>query len=495
MSLTDQLRAAVSAPATSADFDVNQHLEDLLNTIGVSTGDSGGKVTFCGADPILPSTLRLAAATGIGLAAKAVMMAKLWQFRDGPGQDISLDLRVAGHRLCPFYDKRWELLNGYPIPALGVASDAFAMHRFYRTADDRWVMPLNPYPKIGLRTQMLLDAPGDPISVAKAIATWNGTDLEQAGEDAGVVMPMVRSTEEFLKTAQYQSVLSSLPVIEIEKIGDSDPIPFSADPSAPLSGVRALGRAHIIAGAGQGRAMALHGADVLNVWQPGEYEVETMYCTSNVGVRSTWLDIRSSDGRKIFDNLLASADVFYANRRPGYLESVGLDPHQMAETRPGIIHSSVTLNGHHGPWAKRVGFDQTAGCLTGVMQLEGDAEKPGLPPVPVVNDYIMAWLATAGIVEALIRRATEGGSYRVGVSLSRTALWILSLGIFDKDYARATSGSSEEHEFRDPEYFVGDTPLGEYTGITEQIHMSETPGRYPHILVPRGSSPPKWLER
>ncbi|WP_345034732.1 hypothetical protein [Kutzneria kofuensis] len=53
----------------------------------------------------------------------------------------------------------------------------------------------------------------------------------------------------------------------------------------------------------------------------------------------------------------------------------------------------------------------------------------------------MSWLMATGAAEALARRAVEGGSYRVHVSLTRAALWILSLGVFDKAYAASVAGS------------------------------------------------------
>ncbi|WP_329019197.1 CoA transferase [Streptomyces sp. NBC_01601] len=117
------------------------------------------------------------------------------------------------------------------------------------------------------------------------------------------------------------------------------------------------------------------------------------------------------EGAATVRGLLRGADVFYANRRPGYLARFGLTAQEAAEVRPGIIHTSVTLHGERGPWADRVGFDQTAGCVTGMMTLEGSAEQPELPYIKVVNDYLVPWLATAGIVAALRRRAREGGSY------------------------------------------------------------------------------------
>ena len=110
----------------------------------------------------------------------------------------------------------------------------------------------------------------------------------------------------------------------------------------------------------------------------------------------------------------------------------GLDARTAAQVRPGIVHAEVTLNGDTGPWAGRIGFDQTAGSLAGVMMLEGADGVPGLPAVPVVNDYITAWFLQLGILRALMLRAESGGSYRVQVSLTRVALWLLGLGVFDK---------------------------------------------------------------
>ncbi|MCU1684712.1 MAG: biosynthetic enzyme [Amycolatopsis sp.] len=491
MALTDRVADAVSHPATSDDYDPHAALAEVLAGIGMSPADTGGEITFLGADPVVPSTLRLGAASAIALVAKSAAMAKLWRLRGGEGQDISVDLRATPHRLCPFYDRRWELINGHPPLSAANPSPALGF-LFYRTADDKWVMPLNPYPKLKIAAEKLLDTPDDQERVAAAIARWKGHELEEAAAEAGVVMPMLRTTAELLSEPQYRDVLADLPLIEITKIGDSAPEPLDADVEDPLSGVRALGMGHVIAGAGTGRALALHGADVLNLWRPDELEHDNTYATANVGVRSSVVDPYSADGAAQIQGLLAGADVFYANRRPGYLDKIGLSAEQAAFARPGIIHATASLNGPRGPWADRVGFDQTAGSLTGMMYLEGDGETPALPPILVVNDYIVSWLLAAGITEALARRATDGGSYRVHVSLTRAALWILSLGVFDKAYATETAGSNELHAYHDPETFTADTPLGTYQGVTEQVRMSATPGRYRTVLVPRGSSRPEW---
>ncbi|WP_031469185.1 CoA transferase [Sciscionella sediminilitoris] len=492
MSLTGELETALAKPATSDEYDLHAPLGELLGAVGLTESDCGGSVEFTGADPVLPGALRLAGATSLALAAKSVAIAKIWRMRGGRGQDIAMDLRVAPHRLCPFYDKKWELLDGYPLGDPARVDPAFNADRFYETADGRWVHPIGPYPKLRNDASALLGVPEREESVRRAIAGWNSFELEEAAERAGVIMPVLRTTEELMATEQYRSVLAQLPPVRVEKIGDSEPEPFTGDAAAPLEGIRALGRAHIIAGAGCGRALALHGADVLNVWDPDEYELPLLYGTSNVGVRSTKLDLRRAADQQTMRGLLAGADVCYANRRPGYLARHGLDASSAAAIRPGIVHAEVTLNGDSGPWAGRVGFDQTAGCLAGVMLLEGENGVPSLPAVPVVNDYITSWFLQLGILRALMLRAEYGGSYRVMVSLTRVALWLLSLGLLDKEYAASVAGIAPGHEYLDPETFTADTALGRYRGVTEQIRMSATPGYYTNPWIPRGSHRPEW---
>ncbi len=494
--LTDRLTRAVAAPATDDAFDPHAELAEVLAGLDLTPDDAGGAITFRGADPVVPSTLRLGGAAAIALVAKSVAIARLWRMRGGEGQDIATDLRVTPRRLCPVYEKKWELLNGHPPAAPALAGTGLCF-TFHRTADGRWVMPVNLYPKLNVAAQRLLHSPDDHAAVSAAVAKWNARDLEQAAEEAGVVFPMLRTTTELMAEPQYREVLAKLPLVEVTRLGDSAPEPFPAGGrgEGPLDGVRALGMGHVIAGAGAGRALALHGADVLNLWRPDEFEHDMAYCTANVGLRSATLTPYGGDDAARIRRLLSEADIFFANRRPGYLERIGLSPEQAAAVRPGIIHATVSLHGEAGPWANRIGFDQVAGGVAGMMLLEGSAEAPAMPCIGVVNDYIVSWLLTAGIARALMRRAQEGGSYRVHVSLTRAALWVLSLGIFDKEYARSIAGTGEQHAYLPPELFTADTPLGRYQGVTDQVQMSATPGRYRTVLVPRGSSKPEWLPR
>jgi crotonobetainyl-CoA:carnitine CoA-transferase CaiB-like acyl-CoA transferase len=490
--LTETIVSKLGNPETNSEIDLHAATNQVLKDVGMSIADSGGKVTFYGRDPIIPSPHRFGSMAAIGLAAKAVAVAALWRHRTGEEQDIAVDVRKALRRFCGFFDLKWETINGRPPVVLGDPLNPFsALPLLYETQDGRHVVPLNIYPKLAARALSLLKCGASTEAVRNAIRQWRADDLENAGDEAGIVVAKVRTFEEFRKEQQYTDVLSRMPLITLERIGESEPVPFRRDGKSPLDGIRAFGMGHVIAGAGIGRDLAQHGADVLNIWRPGDTEIEGFVWDVQVGMRQTILD-NSKDDRAKFDRLLKDADVFFANKRPGFLERNGLDAEELCAKKPGLIHASVLMHGATGPWKNRPGFDEIGAAVTGLFSIEGTPTQPKSPPIIPICDNVMGWLGTVGILEALRRRAVEGGSYRVTVSLSRTVLWLLSLGIFDKDYARATAGSSDEHADIAPDLFTSETPLGTYQGITERV-LSRTPAAFKTVLVPRGSSKPEWL--
>ena len=492
--LTETIVSKLGNPETSSDFDFHGAVKDVLKDVGLSTADSGGKLAFYGRDPIIPSPHRFGTMAAIGLAAKAVAVGALWRHRTGEGQDIDVDVRKAFRRFCGFFDLKWETINGRPPVILGDPLNPFSgLPLLYETQDGRHVVPLNVYPKLAARTLSLLKCGASAEAVRSAIRQWRADDLENAGAEAGVVMAKVRTFDEFRKEQQHTDVLSRMPLITVEKIADSEPMPFAKDPKNPLDGLRAFGMGHVIAGAGIGRDLAQHGADVLNIWRPGDTDIEGFIWDVQVGMRQTILD-NSKEDRAKFDRLLKDADVFFANKRPGYLERNGLSAEELCAKKPGLIHASVLMHGATGPWKNRPGFDEIGAAVTGLFCNEGTPSQPKSPPIIPICDNVVGWLGTVGILAALRRRAVEGGSYRVTVSLTRALLWLFSLGVFDKAYAQATAGSSDEHADVAPDLFTAETPLGTYQGITEKV-LSRTPASFRTVLVPRGSSKPEWLAR
>jgi hypothetical protein len=140
------------------------------------------------------------------------------------------------------------------------------------------VVALDFYPQLFVRTLDFLRCSPSTESINNAILQWDPVELEQAAAVEGLVVAMVRTNEEFRREPQCTQVLSKMPLITVEKIGESDAVPLKASGDLPLSGIRALGMGHVIAGGAMGRDMALYGADVLNIWRPRDSETPSSRC-------------------------------------------------------------------------------------------------------------------------------------------------------------------------------------------------------------------------
>ena len=166
--LAEAMIKGVRERATADDFDPHAELRDILAPLGMSPEDCGGTVTFLKKDPLMPSATRLGGAAAVALVQQSVVAAKLWRMRTGIGQDITVDLGQAIRRLAPASEFTWETLNGYPadIPDRFVG----AYLSFYKTADDRHIIPANIYPGIKSKMLEVLDCADNPPALAKAIA-------------------------------------------------------------------------------------------------------------------------------------------------------------------------------------------------------------------------------------------------------------------------------------------------------------------------------------
>src|SRR5438874_4823252 len=370
--LTETLQSKLANPERSSDFDLHGSVNEVLADVGMTSDDCGGELSFYGSDPILQSPLRFGTMAAIGLAARSVAVAALWRQATGEGQNISVDVRKALRRFCGFFDGKWETVNdrspspgGYAVSPFLKMADAF----FRETRDGRHVVALDIYPQLLVRTLDFLRCSPSTESINNAILKWNAVDLEEAAAAEGLVLAMVRTNEEFRREPQYTDVLSKMPLITVEKIGESDPIPLKASDNLPLAGVRALGMGHVIARAGIGRDMALYGADVLNIWRPRDSEIEAFAWDVQVGMHSTILDDAKED-RARFNQLLKDADVFFANKRPGFLKKHGLDAESLCAQKPGLIHAIVAMHGEEGPWSNRPGFDEIGAAVSGLFTIE-----------------------------------------------------------------------------------------------------------------------------
>ncbi|MFI2812330.1 MULTISPECIES: CoA transferase [Microbulbifer] len=496
----------------SSPFDIDEAFSRFMQELGRSPADGGGEVTFTGRDPILRSHFRIGTCMALPAMAAAVGAAAIWKQRTGEGQDLKVDLRESIYNINPIMtlvmrqrQKNGDLAADDPV-ANGFSFVPTVNGLWYQaplgpgnpmsfvpfeTRDGRFMNITGVYPHLYHRALNLLGAEPNRKSIAGAVKRRDGEELEQALADGGAVGAMHRTTGEWLAHPEGK-YLAGRPLIEIVKVGDSEPEPFRENPAQPLSGVRCLSLTHVIAGTCAARTLAEQGAEVLHIARDQSFEHEILITDVNVGMRSAWLDLRNREQNATLTGLVPGADVFIEGFRGRSIANLGFSVEKVAEKRPGIIYLSLRGYSWDGPWKDRAAFDMEAVTVTGYTMAEGGGKAPQFPPTLVLNDYIAGYLGAAGVTEALRRRAESGGSYHVRVSLSRAAMWYQSLGMFpDKEF----DASAPEHRMQAPETLTAASSYGEVYRLAPQVKFSKTPGRWREPLVSvRGSDLPRWQE-
>jgi crotonobetainyl-CoA:carnitine CoA-transferase CaiB-like acyl-CoA transferase len=140
--------------------------------------------------------------------------------------------------------------------------------------------------------------------------------------------------------------------------------------------------------------------------------------------------LRRTEDRRVFDGLLASADVLVHGYRPDALSRLGLDPSTRRRRHPGLVDVSLDAYGWSGPWRDRRGFDSLVQMSSGIAaagMLRFGGDKPRPLPVQAL-DQATGYLMAAAVVRGLTRRVTEGVGSGARTSLARTAGLLISGG-------------------------------------------------------------------
>jgi crotonobetainyl-CoA:carnitine CoA-transferase CaiB-like acyl-CoA transferase len=412
---------------------MNTALDELLGVRQLAPPTE--KIDMQGQDPVLSTRFALGGASAAILAAIGVAVNDLWELRTGRRQDLAIKLSHAAAALRSYNYFSVDAAALHDPAAQGNNSASInwtlqqqrqAISTPHPTRDGRYFLPHVGLPHLAERALGVLGCDYELEAVIKAVAGWDGLALEEAIAAVGGCGAMVRSSAEWLAHPQGQ-VLAGQPVVEIIKLGDSPPEPLPAAGARPLSGVRVLDLTRILAGPTCARTLAEHGADVLMVTAAHLPQAEMFVRDTSHGKRSCFLDLDKTADQDRLGALLADADVFSQGYRPGVLAQRGLAPEALATIRPGIIYTSMNCYGYAGPMAERAGWEQLAQSVTGIAAEHGAAEQgPGRPTLlpAAACDYSTGYLAAYGTLLALGRRAREGGSYHVRVSLCQSAMFI-----------------------------------------------------------------------
>ncbi len=466
---------------------INDALRTLL-PIAEWTEDRTKSLEITGPlDPVLATPFKITETATATLAAVGLAADDLWEMRTGRRQDISLDTRQATASLR---SGNYLKMEDTPVP-----NDRNEIMGVYAAKNGRWSYLHCNFPNHRAAATKVLGVPEDLEAVAKAVARWDALELEEAIIAASGAGGMARSMEEWAKHPQGIAV-ASLPLMEVIRIGDSKPEPLPAG-TRPLSGIRVLDLTRVIAGPTGARTMAEHGAEVMKITGAhlpslGRQEFDTGH-----GKLSAHLDLRKDSDRNILRTLVKGADVFSQGYRPGTLSDKGFSPELLSQLRPGIVVVSLCAFGHAGPWASRRGFDTVVQTVSGITTRQAEV-FPGVTPGPQFYpvsaiDFLTGYLMAFGAMVALKKRATEGGSWLVRISLAQVGKWLVDQGQVPVSQLKniATEFMPEE---LDRWIMTSDTPVGKLFHLGPTVRMSETPTFWARPTVPLGYHKPVWPE-
>jgi len=196
----------------------------------------------------------------------------------------------------------------------------------------------------------------------------------------------------------------------------------------PLNGVRVIDLTTMISGPLATMLLADQGAEVIKVEAPngdlvrhmgiGRDGLSATFLSANRGKRSVMLDLKSSTGREAMYRLVATADVFVQNFRPGTAERMGLGETHLRTIRPDLIYVSISGFGESGPYANKRVYDPVIQALSGLAAIQGDRDT-GRPRMirTIIPDKLTAMTAAQAITAALFARGRDGEGQHVKIAM------------------------------------------------------------------------------
>jgi crotonobetainyl-CoA:carnitine CoA-transferase CaiB-like acyl-CoA transferase len=209
----------------------------------------------------------------------------------------------------------------------------------------------------------------------------------------------------------------------------------SSGKKPPLSGIRVIELARVLAGPWAGQMLADMGADVIKVENPdggddtrawGPPFVESVdgtnlsaayYHSTNRGKRSIAVDLKTAEGQEVVRRLAETADVLIENFKVGGLVKYGLDYETLKKINPKLIYCSITGFGQDGPYAVLAGYDYIVQGMSGFMSITGEADGEPMKAGVAIADIFTGIYAVTAIQGALIHSMKTGEGQHVDMAL------------------------------------------------------------------------------
>ena len=195
-----------------------------------------------------------------------------------------------------------------------------------------------------------------------------------------------------------------------------------------LEGIVVLDLTRVLAGPYCGTLIADMGATVIKVENPiGGDDSRSMgpfingnsvyYANFNRSKLGCTLNLKTSEGKEIFKELVKKVDIIIENYRPGTMEKLGLGYDELKKVNPAIIYGAVSGFGHTGPLSKRAGYDIIGQAMGGLMSTTGWPGGPATRSGTPLGDVLGGLNLAIGILAALVNREKTGLGEKVDVAL------------------------------------------------------------------------------
>ncbi|KAL4940095.1 hypothetical protein BDV06DRAFT_230556 [Aspergillus oleicola] len=432
--------------------------------------------------PCLPSSLKISnlAQSSIGLS--ALLASTIHGLRNHiPPPKVTV---ARDHSSIEFKSERLYTIDGKPpASAWGPLSGIHKTSDGYVRVHDGF-----PHHRAGTKALLGCDPDATREDVSSKISSWCSLDLESAAVDAGLVISALRSYEQWDSLPQAEAI-PDLP-IQLRKIGDAPPLNIPESDSGRLSpgndkcvrGLRVLEFSRVIAAPLAGKTLAAHGADVLWVTSPNLPGSPSLDREFGRGKRTIQLDLISENDLAEAVHLANDADVFIQGYRPGALSARGLSTENLLAERSkdkGLIIANMSAYGPSGPWSNRRGFDSLVQIATGMNVSEaehfgsGDNEAARALPCQAL-DHASGYFLAAGIMAALHKQISEGGSWVVDVSLAGTGRYLRSLGQYEGRTGFGAPGYGSNADVKGDYLELGESGFGRmefirHSGVVEGV--------------------------
>ena len=202
----------------------------------------------------------------------------------------------------------------------------------------------------------------------------------------------------------------------------------------PLQGIRVIDLTQAMAAPFCTMNLADMGADVIKIEPPGEGEPtrqlgaaqknghSATFMTMNRCKRGIAVDLKQPEGVEIVRKLVATADVFVQNYRPGVVNRLGLDFDSLRKINPRLVYCQISGFGNTGPYSGRGGYDLIAQGMSGVISVTGDEDGPPAKSGIPLADLAAGLFGAYGILSALEYRERTGEGQLVDTSLLEAAM-------------------------------------------------------------------------